>query len=284
MMYMIGYHDRFGKLCTLVKEVEDVFLVNQSPLEILNYSIYYIGYDLRGAFAASKRLLGGIQMLPVMVNPILHLCVFPTQSPQSTDTIWFNPLHIKRTTTSFGATIIEFSNGETFKVKARLSAFNDKIKKAEQLCTITGETGKKPNTTVLLLDPKKQKKVTSTKKTKENPSITKGSHPSLLPPTPYIDIPSSSKDIHAYILYHLTKIFSSLHHFVSLSRWSNPRTNYLLNVKRRIILPKKNKHLFYIGTTIKRLRVQLGKTQEDLAFDSNINRSHLSGRRSKNKN
>lgn len=46
-------------------------------------------------------------------------------------------------------------------------------------------------------------------------------------------------------------------------------------VKRRIILAKK-KHLFYIGKTLKRLRAELGKSQEDIAFDSDMNRGHIS--------
>jgi transcriptional regulator with XRE-family HTH domain len=46
-------------------------------------------------------------------------------------------------------------------------------------------------------------------------------------------------------------------------------------VKRRIILAKK-KHLFYIGKTLKRLRAELGKSQEDIAYDSDMNRGHIS--------
>jgi transcriptional regulator with XRE-family HTH domain len=40
--------------------------------------------------------------------------------------------------------------------------------------------------------------------------------------------------------------------------------------------PNNTKHLFYIGTTIKKLRKKAGISQETLADYSKINRSHLS--------
>lgn len=39
MMYMSGLHDRNAKVCTLVREFHPVFIVDRSPLEILDDSL-----------------------------------------------------------------------------------------------------------------------------------------------------------------------------------------------------------------------------------------------------
>jgi competence protein ComK len=156
LMYMVGFYDRNGKICTLVKEMEQIFVVDKSPLEILAYSIKCIGFDMRGAFASSKWILGDdILMHPVMVNPIHKICLFPNKSAKLHDTIWFNPYYIKRTTGSMRKTVIEFQNGETLKIECQLSSFNHKLQTAEQLRNMTTGIGIDPIT--FIFTPKKTK-------------------------------------------------------------------------------------------------------------------------------
>jgi competence protein ComK len=157
-MYMVGFHDRNGKLCTLVKEKDICFLVDQSPIEILSYSIQCIGFDLKGALATSKWILGDdILMHPIMVNPILKICMFPNKSMKQNDTIWFNPFYIKRTSCGRKrTTIVEFQNGQKMIVYSQLSSFNHKLQTAEQLRNMTVDVGRNP--TSFILDPKKRRR------------------------------------------------------------------------------------------------------------------------------
>ncbi|WP_425481992.1 competence protein ComK [Cytobacillus depressus] len=137
--YMKGYRDRHGKLCTLVKETEKTFMVDKSPLEIIDDSIVRIGYNLKGAMETSKRLLGNIYHHPVLVCPIQRIVLFPTQSAKHEECIWFNPNHIKRTTSHKRQTFITFSNGKTKIIRAKLCSFNSKLQIAEQLENMTRE-------------------------------------------------------------------------------------------------------------------------------------------------
>lgn len=140
MMWMTGYFDRYGKMCTLVKEKTRMFMVDQSPLEILSKSIECIGYDLRGAMDTSKRLLGDIHHCPVLVNPIDRIVLFPTKSPYHEECTWFNPVHIKRANNLDRKTFIMFSNGETMTFPATVSSFHSKTKRAEQLEDMTKDS------------------------------------------------------------------------------------------------------------------------------------------------
>jgi competence protein ComK len=155
MMYMEGQYDRNGKLCAIITEVGKTFLVDMSPLAILEDSIKSIGFDLKGAMKTSKWFHGDIHMRPLMVNPIQGICLFPSKSAKNEDTMWFNPYHIKRTSGYNRKTFIEFSNGLTIEVQSILSSFNHKLQIAEQFRNMTVETGKNPISFVL--DPKERR-------------------------------------------------------------------------------------------------------------------------------
>lgn len=129
---MVGYYDRQGKLCTLVKELNRTFIVDRSPLQILNDSIRCIGFDLRGAMETAKWLLGNKYMRPVMVNPVYRICVFPDKSSKNPCAMWFNPCHIARTKSFNQRTQIGFTNGLSITHPLSLNTFNQKLQIADQ--------------------------------------------------------------------------------------------------------------------------------------------------------
>ncbi|MEH7119231.1 competence protein ComK [Neobacillus vireti] len=131
-MYMVGYYDRHARLCTLVKELHRTFVVERSPLEILNDSIKCIGFDLRGAMETAKWLLGNQYMCPIMVNPIHRICVFPDKCAKKADVMWFNPCHIIRTKGVNRNAEVEFTNGLKLQRPLRLYTFNQKLHTAGQ--------------------------------------------------------------------------------------------------------------------------------------------------------
>jgi len=164
-LYMYGFYDRNGKLCTIVKELDKIFTVDKAPLDILEDSIRCIGYDLKGAMTSAKWILGDIYMPPVMINPIQRICVFPDKSAKNEDAIWFNPAHIVRTISYKKKTYIEFSNGTTLILHCSVSTFNTKLQNAMQLRNLTTEMGKNPIS--MILDPNNRKPTKRPKKRKK---------------------------------------------------------------------------------------------------------------------
>jgi competence protein ComK len=166
-LYMYGFYDRNGKLSTIVKELDKTFTVDKAPIQILEDSIKCIGYDLKGAMASAKWILGNIHMPPVMINPIQSICVFSDKSAKNEDTIWFNPAHIVRTLSFQKKTYIEFTNGITLILPCSVSSFNTKLQNAMQLRNITTEVGKNPRSMSMILDPNKRKPTSKPKKRKK---------------------------------------------------------------------------------------------------------------------
>jgi competence protein ComK len=152
---MAGFYDRNGKTCSLVREEHRMLIVDKSPIEILESSIREVGFNLKGAMETSRSTLGDIHMCPVMVNPLMNIVVFPTQSAKRDDTMWFTPQQIQRTYRSNcldRKTNIEFNNGHTIKINSRLASFNTKLTTADQYRKMKIEAGKNPISFVL--DPK----------------------------------------------------------------------------------------------------------------------------------
>ena len=155
MIFMMGEYDQRGKLCARVVTGNNSFLVDQSCLQIINESLNYIGYDLKGAIKGTRSILGDRKMCPIMVNPYQCICLFPNKSPQKDDCIWFNPDHIVNTKAFGTKTIIELSNGHTILVDSKLFSFNNKMQIANQLKQISSQRGNHPTSMTFHLKPKK---------------------------------------------------------------------------------------------------------------------------------
>lgn len=171
LIFFTGIYDREGKLCTLVRELNRTFIVDKSPLEILKDSMIKAGFNYRGAVASSKEILSMKMMVPVMVNPFLKIYLFPTKSANSSEVTWFNPNHLLRTISHNGATLIEFSNGQTMVFPSKLGPFNTKITAAEQLKKFTLATAQQTNYYIAFPKKKKTSSITTPKSKKSKHTI-----------------------------------------------------------------------------------------------------------------
>jgi competence protein ComK len=141
-----GEYNQFGKLCTRVLEEDISFLVDKSPKEVIDDSMQYIGYDLRGAIKSTQTILGPTKMCPFMVNLPLGLCMFPDKAINKHDCIFFNFTHVKKPEPYGRKTKVNLSFGHSITVDSRISSFNTKIDQASRLCRITSEHYNNPIT------------------------------------------------------------------------------------------------------------------------------------------
>lgn len=141
----MGEYDQYGKLCTRAMAGKSSFLVDRSPLKILDDTLKNIGFDLRGAMAGAKFLLNKKVKCPIMVNPYQGIYLFPNKSPFKKECIWFNPEHIVKTKAVGKKTIVEFSNGHSILLDSKLPNFNSKIQSANQLKRLSIERGTNQN-------------------------------------------------------------------------------------------------------------------------------------------
>ncbi|WP_160725035.1 competence protein ComK [Bacillus sp. USDA818B3_A] len=141
VVLITGEYDPYGKLCARVMIGRKTILVNQSPLQLLDSTLKYISFTLKGALAGAKNILGNQYMCPIIVNPFQGICLFPIRSPKKEDCIWFNPDHIVKTKAKGSKTVVNLSNGLSMIVDLKLHTFNSKMQTAIQLKRIVCERG-----------------------------------------------------------------------------------------------------------------------------------------------
>lgn len=168
MILMMGEYDRYGKLCARVMAGSSSFLVDRTPLQLLDDTLTYIGFDLRGAMASAKLILDQRTRCPIIVNPYQCIYLFPNKSPFKADCIWFNPEHIVSTKSVGNKTQVELSNGHSIIIDSRLNSFNNRIQKANQLMHISMNRGNHPSPTIFYLEPPKGQQLTKGKAGKYN--------------------------------------------------------------------------------------------------------------------
>lgn len=137
MNMMMGEYDKNGKLCTRVMEEVLSFLVDKTPIQILDESLKYINSDLRAAIASAKTIVPSTSMVPVVINPFHEIVVFSHKSMNNEDAIIFNEIKIYNTMAQGLKTKVVFHSGHSILVDARLTPFNHKRTAAADLRKIT---------------------------------------------------------------------------------------------------------------------------------------------------
>lgn len=153
--YMWGFYDCHGNPCTVVKERDRIFVVEQSPLDILDKTIRDVGFTLSGAMEVARDEHPNNDLCPIMVNPILKIVVFPTESPNRVETMWINPDNVKKADHSkcmTRKTTILFASEHRIILNSKLSSFNSKLETAKKYRRNKTKTGKRVIS--FMVDPK----------------------------------------------------------------------------------------------------------------------------------
>jgi len=87
---LITEYDSYGNENTLVYEDKEIFLVNQSPNEIVETSFNYLGNGLAGALKGSRDILRKKKMVPVVLHIPHGIILFSCKLPNDLGIAWFS--------------------------------------------------------------------------------------------------------------------------------------------------------------------------------------------------
>lgn len=119
---MVGEYDENGEEMTRVIEGKEMFLVKETPFDILNNTFIHLGFDLEGALKGAKTVLGGKYMVPVCINAELGMVWFSSNSFRKSGGIWLAYKHIHTLSPiSKKETMVITSNGHRIPVPMSLN-------------------------------------------------------------------------------------------------------------------------------------------------------------------
>ncbi len=121
-------------------ENNESYVVNVTPMQILEHSCEYFGSSFNGRKDGTKKLLGITHKSPIIIEESRKIIFFPTTSPERTDCIWINLEKInKYYKSSQKKSIIEFKNGDIIEFEISIGSLTNQILRASRLKYILEE-------------------------------------------------------------------------------------------------------------------------------------------------
>lgn len=119
---------------SLVYEDDERFLVHQTPFQIMEDSCKYFGSTYEGRKDSAKAILGAEYKVPVIVEDMDNLIVFPTTSPKADDCIWISLKRVKNfeKVDSINTKVI-FDNNKEIIVPVSYRTLENQISRASRL-------------------------------------------------------------------------------------------------------------------------------------------------------
>ena len=78
----------FGKNKTKIYDVNGNSVIKKTPFEIIDESCQYYGSSYSGRYVGAKKLLDMDYKLPIIMDEVKEVVMFPTCSPKSDDCCW----------------------------------------------------------------------------------------------------------------------------------------------------------------------------------------------------
>lgn len=120
---------------SLVYENKEMFVVNDSPNNIIKKSCLKYGSTFNGRLKSAEAITGTRYKTPIVVSGSNKLIFFPTSSPRLKSVAWINMGNIDRAyrNTLKDLSIIAFNNGVLLELDVSLNIINNQIFKSMQL-------------------------------------------------------------------------------------------------------------------------------------------------------
>ena len=122
-----------GSNKTKVIEENDIFIIDKSPINIIERSCRYFGSSYLGRHIGTKNLIGISHKSPIIIEESKNIIYFPTTSPRLKECIWISLKHIKDYKNNNGKSLVLFENGQTLEINMSYGSFDNQYLRATKL-------------------------------------------------------------------------------------------------------------------------------------------------------
>ena len=118
---------------TVVYEVDKSFVVDKSPLKIMEDSCEYFGSSLSGRQQGTLNLAGYTHKVPVIVEESFDMIFFPTLSPKNEKCSWLSYKHIIKPDKFKDKSIVELKNGKKLLVDVSCAILDNQMYRCSRI-------------------------------------------------------------------------------------------------------------------------------------------------------
>lgn len=126
---IIPMENRYSK----VVEMEDTFIIEKTPFEIIEDSCKYFGSSYIGRHEGTKSLIGVNYKSPIIIEETNNIIFFPTSSPRFTNCSWISLRHVWKYEKEEKYSKIIFKNGFSLILEISYGSLQNQILRSSLL-------------------------------------------------------------------------------------------------------------------------------------------------------
>lgn len=116
-----------------VVEKTRTFIVNQTPIRIIDNSCKFFGSSYQGRFLGTKRLIGISHKAPIIVEESKEIIFFPTSSPRLTSCAWLSLKNLNNYKRNKSHSSVLFNNGHLLDLNISYGMLDNQVLRAARL-------------------------------------------------------------------------------------------------------------------------------------------------------
>jgi competence protein ComK len=116
-----------------VIEKDNAFVVNKTPMEIIESSCQFFGSSYDGRHMGTKNLIGVSHKSPIIIEESKEIIFFPTNSPRLYDCCWVSLKHIGEYKKINNTSLVVFNSGYLLELDISYGSLDNQILRAARL-------------------------------------------------------------------------------------------------------------------------------------------------------
>lgn len=122
-----------GKSRSKIYDINGTYYIKKSVFEIVDESCQYYGSSYGGRYIGAKRLLEMEYKLPIILDEVKEVVVFPTCSPRQKNCMWICINNIETYEKIKNNSTIKFTNGLSYELNISYNSLENQILRATLL-------------------------------------------------------------------------------------------------------------------------------------------------------
>jgi competence protein ComK len=116
-----------------VIEKDKEFIVDETPIKIIENSCQYFGSSYQGRFMGTKKLIGITHKAPIIIEESREIIFFPTNSPRLYECAWISLKNLNNYKRNNDASAILFNNGNLINLDISYGSLDNQVLRAARL-------------------------------------------------------------------------------------------------------------------------------------------------------
>lgn len=109
------------------------FIIDSTPMKIIENSCQYFGSSYNGRFLGTKKLIGVTHKAPIIIEESSEIIFFPTNSPRLYECAWISLKNLTNYKRNNDNSVILFNNGNLLDLDISYGSLDNQVLRAARL-------------------------------------------------------------------------------------------------------------------------------------------------------